>query len=53
MNKKEYIESLNKILGAISDTAEQIENPCDFINLLRLQFDILTAVYKCSNDKED
>lgn len=46
MSKQEYIEALNKILGAINDTADEIENPSDFINLLRLQFDVLTAAYK-------
>lgn len=46
MSKQEYVEALNKILGAINDTADEIENPSDFINLLRLQFDVLTAAYK-------
>lgn len=46
MNKKEYIEELNKLLGLITDVADTIEDPSDFINLLRLRFDVLTAAYK-------
>ena len=48
MNKKEYLETLNKLLGCISDTANEVNDTTDFINLLRLQFDIITATYNCS-----
>lgn len=50
MTKEAYLRNLDKILDAINDVAINIENPRDDIELLRLQFDIVTAAYNCSND---
>lgn len=50
MTKEAYLRNLDKILDAIDDVAIDTEEPLDNIELLRLQFDIVTAAYNCSND---
>ena len=52
MTKKEYLETLDGMLGCIDDMAKDIDKPEDAINLLRLQFDIVTAGYKESESKK-
>ena len=52
MTKKEYLEALDRMLGCIDDMAKDIDKPEDAINLLRLQFDIVTAGYEVSCDKK-
>lgn len=50
-HKEEYLKDLNKLLDSISAVSNKVNNLPDFTNLLRLQFDIITAAYNCS--KED
>ena len=50
MTKEEYLRNLDKILDTINDIAIDTEEPRDITEILRLQFDIVTAAYNCSNN---
>ena len=50
MTKEEYLRNLDKILDTINDIAIDTEEPRDITEILRLQFDIVTVAYNCSNN---
>ena len=54
MTKLEYLDRLEKIVDTLNKITSSIESIStgDSIQVLRLQFDITTAIYNCTKGEE-
>lgn len=50
MTKEQYLDKLDNLMDAVVKVSEKATEPRDFIEILKLEFDILTKVYECTNE---
>ena len=55
MSKLEYLGKVEKIVDFLNKITTNIEsiNTSDAIQMLRLQFDITTAIYECTKEEKE
>lgn len=52
MTKVQYLDKLDKIMDTVVNVSEKVTEPRDCIEILKLEFDILTKVYECTKEEK-
>lgn len=51
MTREQYLQKLDRIVGTLSKVTEKAKEPRDHIEILKLQFDIITKIYECTKEE--
>lgn len=51
MTTVQYLKKLNRMMDTVIKISEQVTEPRDCIELLKLEFDIITKVYECTKEE--
>lgn len=52
MTKIEYLKKLDGMMDVLGKIVKETKTPAEHVDVLRLEFEILTAVYNCTKEEE-
>ena len=52
MTKIQYLNKLDGMMDAVVQVSEKVTEPRDYIDILKLELDILTKVYECTKEED-
>lgn len=52
MTKGEYLNKLDGMMDTVVKVSEKLKEPRDCIEILKLEFDIITKVYEITKEEE-
>lgn len=50
MTKEQYLNNLDKLMDTVVKVSEKVTEPRDCIEILKLEFDIITKLYECTKE---